>query len=154
MRTSHLNHTISWQDMGRRTAEEPLPVEETYRELLREAVAKLGSQRRAARLVGVNQATISRTLEDGSRASYTTLVKLHAAIPELPSPIVPIRDAAHEAWCKLGGKLQAERPVLFEVLLKALIEASVNPDRAPVADTETLLAVVRDPIVRRDRSRR
>lgn len=132
--------------------------------MLRDAVAKLGTQRTVARLVGVNQGTISRTLEPGSRATYTTLTKFQRAIPELPSPIVSIRDAAHERWCRMGAALQAEKPLMFDMLLKAAGEAlGKHPDdgksdgksklRVSPPDTDRLLATAKDPRVRK-RSKR
>src|SRR5690349_20406271 len=105
--------------MGR-TKEEPIPVEETYRDLLRTAVDAVGGQRRAARLAHVSQPTISRALERDHPATYTTLAKLARALSGIPSPIVPVRDATHEEWCRLGAELAALKPATFAVHMDAL----------------------------------
>lgn len=105
-----------------------MPVEETYRGLLREAVSRAGGQDAAARLAGLDQATISRTLKSGSRATYTTLIKLSRTLSELPTPVVAVRDMAHEEWCKLGAELQKLRPMLFSMLMDAARESLPAPE--------------------------
>lgn len=54
--------------MGR-TDEQPMPVEETYRDILRAAVKAAGGQQIVADMIGVHQATISRTLDHGQNAA-------------------------------------------------------------------------------------
>jgi len=124
--------------MGRVT-EEPIPVEESYRELLREAVRKAGGQSAVERIADIDQATISRTLTSGKRATYTAIMKLKRALAELPSPIVvpspvvPVRDARHEAWCRGGGELASTMPAVFNMIFDALRQAlqTTAPQTSP-----------------------
>jgi len=131
--------------MGR-TKEEPIPVEETYRDLLRKAVDSAGGQRSAARLAHVSQPTISRALERGHPATYTTLAKMARAFPGIPSPVVPVRDATHEEWCRLGADLAALKPATFAVHLDAVRQALAGSP-VPSADAiERLRRVVAIPV--------
>lgn len=111
----------SW-NMGR-PSEEPIPVEESYRELLRQAVRKAGGQSAVERLSGVDQGTVSRAFATDARTTYTTLARLQRALPDLPAPIVAVRDARHEAWCRGGGELATLRPAVFNLLYEALLQA-------------------------------
>lgn len=101
------------------TPETPLPVEETYRDLLRAAVDGVGGQHRAAALAGLTQPTVSRTLTREARATYTALRKLADVLPGVPDPVVPVRDQDHERWCKIGAALAELKPGDFRVLLAA-----------------------------------
>lgn len=142
--------------MGR-TEELAMPVEETFRSLLREAVAAAGSQSKVAKLAGVNQGTVSRALESGARATYTTLMKLCHALPSLPPPIVAVRDAKHEEWCRLGAVLQEHRPSLFDTLLNSAREAAspepIPPPSIPATAVDRLRDVIANPMPQR-RSKR
>lgn len=120
--------------MGGRTIEEPIAIEDSYRELLRVAVSEAGGQYAAAQLSGVNQSTISRTLAEGGRATYTTLMKLHRAIPGLPEPMVSVRNADHAEWCRIGAQLAEKRPAIFEFMLRAAREAMLP---AEISDAST-----------------
>jgi len=126
------------------TAETPLVVEESYRELIREAVKTVGGQHRAAALAEVNQGTISRTLKRGHRVSYTTLRKLADALPGIPDPVVSVRDADHERWCKIGSALAAVQPEEFRTLLKiaerSLSDGVVPPSDAQIAKLKSVIA--------------
>jgi hypothetical protein len=146
--------------MGR-TPEEPLPVDETYRDLLRAAVKAAGGQPIVAELADVNQGTISRTLTPGARATYTTLAKLSRVLPAVPSPIVAIRDAEHETWCRLGALLAEHDPEQFAYLLRQArrdveslgLNQSITPSTphpAPEA-VRTLKSVIAHPLPRRPR---
>ena len=99
------------------TTETPLVVEESYRQLIRTAVKTVGGQYRAAKLVGVHQGTISRVLKRGHNVSYTTLRKIADKLPGIPDPVVSIRDASHERWCKIGATLAENKPGEFAMLL-------------------------------------
>ncbi len=103
------------------TPETPLPIVETYRALLRLGVAAVGGQHAAAELSGVSQPTISRTLTPQHNATYTTLRRLADALPGVPDPVVVIRDADHERWCKIGAALAELKPDDFRVLLSAAV---------------------------------
>jgi hypothetical protein len=129
------------------TPETPLPVEETYRDLLRSAVEAAGSQRRAADMAGVTQPTISRTLTPGTTVTYTTLRKLADALPGMPDPVIAVRDAAHERWCKCGAALAELKPDDFRILLAAAerlldsrlpkpTDAQVNAVKAAIASSD------------------
>lgn len=114
-----------------RTLEEPLRVEETYRALLRAAVAAVGGQERAGELAKLHQTTVGRALRSEARATYSTLRKLADALPGLPDPVVPVRDADHERWCKIGAALAELKPEDFRSLLgfaeRALMDGTVRP---------------------------
>lgn len=103
--------------MGR-TPELPMHIEETYRDLLRAAIEAAGTQEEVAELAGVTQGTISKLLKPASRVTYTTLHKLADVLPELPKPVVAVRDADHARWCALGAQLAAHRPEEFRSLLQ------------------------------------
>ena len=137
--------------MGR-TAEEPLKIEEAYRALLRAAVAAVGGQERAGELAGVHQTTVGRTLTAEARATYTTLRKLASALPGLPDPVVPVRDARHERWCKLGAQLADTKPEEFALLLR-MAETTLASPRPTEESVEKLKAVVASPMVSRRRKK-
>jgi transcriptional regulator with XRE-family HTH domain len=115
--------------MGR-NKELPLRIEETYWQLLRDAIAASGTQETVAELAGVDQTTISKLLNGSSRPSYTTLQKLANALPGLPPPFIAVRDASHARWCALGSQLAAHRPEEFRSLLH-LTESAVAGVRYP-----------------------
>jgi len=131
------------------TAETPLVVEESYRELIRAAVKAVGGQHRAAKLVGVHQTTIGRVLQRGHNVSYTTLRKLADKLPGIPDPVVSIRDASHERWCRIGSQLAEKKPGEFSVLLgfaeRALSDGHPPPDRPSDAQLARLKAVIASP---------
>lgn len=126
-----------------------MPVEETYRDILRAAVAAAGGQSVVAQKADIDQSTVSRTLNPGQRATYTTLLKLSSVLRDrdVPAPVVAIRDAAHEEWCRLGAQLSAHRPESFESLLVlariAVAELRANPPDD--AALERLRAVIVNP---------
>ena len=134
-----------------------MPVDESYRDLLRQAVKDAGGQHQVADKLGVNQATISRTLKRGATATYTMLMKLSRALDGVPPPIVPVRDAEHASWCRVGSQLAAEKPTVFGVMLQAATEALSAPSRpvGPVgpAAFDRLKAVVADPMPGKRRRR-
>jgi hypothetical protein len=99
-----------------KTKETPLPVTSEYLALLDAAIGAVpGKQEGVARLTGLNQGTISRTLSSG-RATYTTLDKLSRAL-RLPAPVVMIRDREHAKWCQLGALLLKHNPTTFAQLI-------------------------------------
>src|SRR5258706_14246156 len=100
--------------MGAHPTELPMPVEETYRDILRLAVEEAGSQRHVARLAGINQATVQRALQRGYPTSYTTLARLASVLPGVPAPVVAVRDHEHERWCRIGAHLAAHDPLMFD----------------------------------------
>lgn len=135
-----------------RTFEDPIPIESTYRDLLKVAVEKAGGQYAVAAMAKINQSTVSRALE--GRATYTTLRKLSAVLPGIPSPIVAVRDEKHEHWCRLGAELAGSKPSVFALLLRAAEEAAeAVPRMEPDAALNRLKSVVSDPIPSK-RSRR
>ena len=137
------------------TPETPLPVEETYRDLLRAAVVAVGGQRRAAALSGVSQGTVSRTLTTGYQATYTTLRKLADAFQGLPDPIVAIRDVDHERWCKIGAELAELKPDDFRVLLSAAVRLLSSGVPAPTdAQVDAVKATIARPDPRQMARRR
>lgn len=139
------------------TKETPLVVEETYRQLIRDAVKTVGGQHQAAALVGVNQATMSRVLKRGHNVSYTTLRKIADRLPGIPDPVVSIRDASHERWCKIGAALEKNRPDEFSVLLGFAERAMSDRDPPPQdgtarpseAQIAKLKAVIASPMPKR-----
>lgn len=117
-------------------------MEETYRAILRAAVEAVGGQERAGELAKVHQTTVGRALTTGARATYSTLRKLADALPGVPDPVVPVRDADHERWCKIGAELAELKPEDFRSLLgfaeRALQDGKASPtdeqiDRLKVA---------------------
>lgn len=145
-----------------RTVELPLSIEESYRDLLRVAVSRVGGQYPAAEMVGVDQGTVSKTLKPGGRATYTTLLKLARALnsvlsakPEgdpdrmrVPDPVIAVRDAEHEMWCRFGSTLAEEKPALYRTLFDAAAEAVGN------SALSKLHSVVSAPLPARRRRRR
>lgn len=129
-----------------------MPVDENYRKLLRSAVAAAGGQRAVADKIGVHQSTISRTLDIGKDATYTTLLKLSQALPNVPPPTVPVRDEAHERWCRIGLLLAEHKPDSFASLLN-LAEDAVRMLRPSDAQVDRVRELVADPIPRRTRKR-
>lgn len=146
--------------MGR-TPEEPLPIEDEYRRLLRIAVKAAGGQVAVSKIADLDQGTISRTLADGSRATYTTLAKLSRALPSVPAPVVAIRDADHALWCHLGALVAEHDPEQFAFLLRQLrrdAEAlgwKPEPPKPPVSPTpdavSRLKSVITNPLPKRAR---
>lgn len=108
--------------MGR-TSEEPIELEATYRGILKAAIERSGGQEVVAELAGVNQSTISRTLRPDGRATYTTLLKLSRVLEGVPSPVVAVRDATHEQWCRIGARLAESKPGAFSALMAIAIDA-------------------------------
>lgn len=92
-------------------------MEETYRAILRAAVEAVGGQERAGELANVHQTTVGRAIKAGTRATYSTLRKLADALPGVPDPVVAVRDAEHERWCKVGAALAELKPEDFRSLL-------------------------------------
>lgn len=131
--------------MGGRTKELPIPIEETYRDLLREAVRAAGGQGAAAKLAGIHQTTIGRTLRPGARATYTTMLRLSAALKGLPAPVVAVRDEQHERWCRLGAQLQVDNPEVFGVLLN-FATVSLSSPLPPVKPSDEALERLRSVI--------
>lgn len=129
-----------------RTAEEPIPVEESYLELLKEAIEAAGGQNKVARSMGINQSTISKSLSRSVKLTYTTMAKISRHLG-LPEPIIPVRDVAHAQWCRIGAELQARKPAVFALLLGTAQQATdVGPVPPTDAALERLRAVVADPI--------
>jgi DNA-binding phage protein len=142
--------------MGR-TDEEAVPVDEHYRKSLRDAVKGRGGQKSVAKETGVNQSTVSRTLKTGGRATYTTMAKLSKAL-DLPAPVVPVRDADHALWCRLGSMLADRRPAEFRSLLTLATSAAsaLSGTHTSAVDESALTRladVVSDPLPGRQRKR-
>lgn len=132
--------------MGR-NKELPLQIEETYWQLLRDAIEAAGTQEIVAALAGVDQTTISKLMSGAVRPSYTTLHKLANVLPGLPPPFVSIRDAAHARWCALGSQLAAHRPDEFRSLLHLTESVSAGVFLPPTAEqVEHLRSVVASPM--------
>ncbi len=100
-----------------RTPETPIAIDERYRSSLREAVTRAGGQSAVATFIEVDQATISRTLAVGGRATYTTLKKMSDALGA-PAPVYPVRDEEHAEWCRIGAELAEHDPEEFAVILR------------------------------------
>lgn len=96
-----------------------------------------------SKLVDIDQATVSRTLKPGGRASYTAMKKIADELG-LPNPIVPVRDALHEEWCVLGAQLADLDKTRFTHQLdvvRALVSSrptSVPPEK--LSDLKSLIA--------------
>ena len=105
--------------MTRSKVEKLIPIEETYRVLMDAAVTKIGGQVEAAKKLGIHQTTVSRALAKNGKATYQTLEKF-SSVFALPHPIVSVRDAAHEEWCRLGAELEREAPDKFQTRLTDL----------------------------------
>lgn len=131
MRPGHSNCAL-WLAMGR-TKELPIEIEDTYRQLLCEAIRAAGTQDEVEARTGVDQTTISKLLNGTSNPSYTTLLKLASELG-LPAPFVPIRDAAHARWCALGAQLAAHRPDAFQSLLQLTELAVAGVSHTPTTD--------------------
>jgi transcriptional regulator with XRE-family HTH domain len=132
------------------TPETPIPVRESYRALLRAGVEAVGGQHRAAALSGVSQGTVSRTLTAEYPATYTTLRKLADALPGVPDPVVAVRDADHERWCKIGAALAELKPDDFRVILSA---ATRLLDSGAPSPTDAQVDAVRDAIAKSEPKR-
>lgn len=143
--------------MTRVSIEEPMPIESEYRKLLKVAVAGVGGQQRVATLTGVTQSTISRALAEGGRATYQTLVKLKRVLPGIPEPVVAVRDAQHEEWCRLGAVLAGRDPVQFAKLLddaRRALELAEHRARKPSDESiSALKSVIAHPLPNRRRNR-
>jgi DNA-binding phage protein len=143
-----------------RTLEAPLSIEESYRDILRTAVQRVGGQYPAARIAGIDQSTLSRAISPGGRATYTTLLRLSRSLTaalstmneaermRVPEPVIAVRDADHELWCRIGALLATEKPALYRTLLDAAAQA-VGADALG-----KLHAVVSAPLPSRHRRRR
>lgn len=105
--------------MTRVKVDQTLPIDSHYRGLLKGAVKTKGGQMKVAELIDVDQATISRALATGGRATYQTLSRLSQKL-NLPDAVVPVRDADHEAWCKLGAVLAEIDHEQFMIALRDL----------------------------------
>jgi len=136
-----------------KTPDLPVPVEECYRSLLRGAVERAGGQGAVARLAGINQATVSRTLRVGGTATYAALMKLSRAL-DLPVPLVAVRDDRHALWCRLGALLEADRPLLFEHLLQLAYEGVGQASTSPDSALDRLREVVSHPLPSQHRKSR
>jgi transcriptional regulator with XRE-family HTH domain len=135
--------------MGR-NKELPLRIEETYWQLLKDAIDAAGTQETVAELAGVDQTTISKLLNGSSRPSYTTLQKLANALPGLPPPFIAVRDAAHARWCALGSQLAAHRPDEFRSLLHLTESAAAGVRHGPTAEqVDHLKSVIASPMPRK-----
>jgi hypothetical protein len=130
-----------------------IPIEGSYLEILHAAVKAAGGQRPAARLAGINQSTMSRTLD--GRATYTTLRKLSESLPGVPTPIISVKDSKHEQWCRAGAELSESKPAVFALILDAAVEALRAPEpHAEPPSTERLRTVVTEPLPARRVRRR
>ena len=147
-----------------RTSEEPIEIDETYRGILKTAVAAAGGQEAVAELIKVNQSTISRTLKEGGRATYTTLMKLSRCLAGVPAPVIPVRDREHARWCRLGALLEERHPDQFrQVLQNAAAKAKLvgfsddewsgDPPPKPTPEAMSALKSVITHPLRTDRKR-
>lgn len=142
--------------MGR-TTEEPIPVNDHYISTLRtslsEAVTGEGNQSAIGERAGVTQGTISRILNgQENRLTYTTLAKL-ARVLMKPPPVVAVRDADHERWCRLGAVLAERDPETFTKRLRD-VERDANDLGVPqvsAKQVDDLKSVIARPLPTRRR---
>jgi DNA-binding phage protein len=128
--------------------QEAIPVEDSYLELMKEAIESAGGQTKVARDVGINQSTVSKSLSRRVKLTYTTMAKL-ARYLNLPEPVTPVRDVAHATWCKIGARLQVSKPAVFSIMLSAALEAMDAAPPPPSDESlERLREVVSDPMPR------
>lgn len=135
--------------MGRST-ELLIPVEETYRDILRRAIEEVGTQREVGRLAGVHQTTVGRAIERGAPVTYTTLVRLSRVLPGVPDPVVAVRDEQHELWCRLGAHLQEHHQAAFGSLLSLAKQSALSGSQkmSDDSDLDRLKEIVANPVAK------
>lgn len=118
-----------------RQPDKPIPIDDRYRIMLRDAVYKAG-RLDVVKATGLNQSSIHRAVNEGA-LTFTLAEQLRDGLAALgvsvPPAVEPIIDVDHHEWYKVGTELFEKFPETFAMVLqyakRELAMAKVIGDR-------------------------